>query len=113
MASNEALAVAKKQGKLGYRIKQNKACYIMMAPYFILFFTFTGTKGQKKTKKDQTVKQPKAKKVKTEKVEAKGEVKEEVEVTEDAEVATETDDQITMDEITEENANEDKTEDAE
>ena len=41
MASNEALAVAKKQGKLGYRIKQNKACYIMMAPYFILFFTFT------------------------------------------------------------------------
>lgn len=41
MASNEALAVAKKQGKLGYRIKQNKACYIMMAPYFILFFMFT------------------------------------------------------------------------
>jgi len=84
----------------------------------ILFFTFTGTKGPKKAKKDKTVKQPKAKKVKTEKVEAKAEVKEEVEVTEDAE----TDDQITIDEIaeenevevkTEENANEDKAEDAE
>ena len=41
MASKEALAVAKKQGTLGYRIKQNRACYIMMAPYFILFFLFT------------------------------------------------------------------------
>ena len=41
MASTEAMAVAKKLGKLGYRIKRNKACYVMLAPYFILFFLFT------------------------------------------------------------------------
>ena len=41
MASNEALAVAKKHGTLRYQIKKNKACYIMLAPYFILFFLFT------------------------------------------------------------------------
>lgn len=41
MASNEALTVAKKQGTLRYQIKKNKACYIMLAPYFILFFLFT------------------------------------------------------------------------
>ena len=41
MASKEALEVARKQGTLGYRIKKNKSCYIMMAPYFILFFLFT------------------------------------------------------------------------
>ncbi|MBQ4536257.1 MAG: sugar ABC transporter permease [Lachnospiraceae bacterium] len=41
MASNEALAVAKKQGTLMYQIKRNKACYLMLAPYFILFFLFT------------------------------------------------------------------------
>ena len=41
MASNEALAVAKKQGTLRYQIKKNKACSIMLAPYFILFFLFT------------------------------------------------------------------------
>ena len=41
MASNEALAVAKKQGTLRYQMKKNKACYIMLAPYFILFFLFT------------------------------------------------------------------------
>ncbi len=41
MASNEAVAVAKKQGKLWYQVKRNKACYIMLAPYFILFFLFT------------------------------------------------------------------------
>ncbi|MBQ8596886.1 MAG: sugar ABC transporter permease [Lachnospiraceae bacterium] len=41
MASNEALAVAKKQSKLMYQIKRNKACYVMLAPYFILFFLFT------------------------------------------------------------------------
>ena len=29
------------QGKLWYRIKKSKASYIMMAPYFILFFFFT------------------------------------------------------------------------
>ncbi|MCM1103923.1 MAG: sugar ABC transporter permease [bacterium] len=41
MASKEALEVARKQGTLGYRIKKSKSCYIMMAPYFILFFLFT------------------------------------------------------------------------
>jgi len=41
MASNEAAAVAKTQGKLWYQMKRNKSCYIMLAPYFILFFLFT------------------------------------------------------------------------
>jgi len=39
--SAQALEVAKKQGKLWYRIKQSKASYFMIAPYFILFFFFT------------------------------------------------------------------------
>ena len=39
--SQEALDIAKKQATLSYRIKRNKACYIMLAPYFILFFFFT------------------------------------------------------------------------
>lgn len=39
--SQEALDIAKKQATLGYRIKRNKACYMMLAPYFILFFLFT------------------------------------------------------------------------
>ena len=39
--SQEALDIAKKQATLGYRIKRNKACYFMLAPYFILFFLFT------------------------------------------------------------------------
>lgn len=39
--SEAALAVAKKQASLGYRIKRNKESYIMLAPYFILFFLFT------------------------------------------------------------------------
>ncbi len=39
--SAQALEVAKKQGKLWYRIKKSKASYIMLAPYFILFFFFT------------------------------------------------------------------------
>ncbi|MDE6387808.1 MAG: sugar ABC transporter permease [Lachnospiraceae bacterium] len=30
-----------KQKKLGYQIKRNKEIYLMMAPYFILFFLFT------------------------------------------------------------------------
>ena len=37
----QALEVAKKQGKLWYQIKRSKASYIMIAPYFILFFFFT------------------------------------------------------------------------
>ncbi len=39
--SAQALEVAKKQGKLWYRIKKSKSSYIMLAPYFILFFFFT------------------------------------------------------------------------
>lgn len=39
--SDEALAIAKKQAKLSYRIMRNKASYAMIAPYFILFFFFT------------------------------------------------------------------------
>ncbi|MBQ9767585.1 MAG: sugar ABC transporter permease [Lachnospiraceae bacterium] len=39
--SAQALEVAKKQGKLWYRIKQSKSSYFMIAPYFILFFFFT------------------------------------------------------------------------
>ena len=34
-------AIAKKQRTLRYRIKKNKASYIMIGPYFILFFFFT------------------------------------------------------------------------
>ena len=37
----EAQAIAKKQSKLWYQIKRNKASYFMLAPYFILFFLFT------------------------------------------------------------------------
>ncbi|MBP3610420.1 MAG: sugar ABC transporter permease [Lachnospiraceae bacterium] len=36
-----ALEKAKKQGRLWYQIKKNRASYIMLAPYFILFFFFT------------------------------------------------------------------------
>ena len=39
--SQEALDIAKKQATLSYRIKRNKACYMMLAPYFIMFFFFT------------------------------------------------------------------------
>ena len=39
--SQEALDIAKKQATLGYRIKRNKASYLMLAPYFILFCLFT------------------------------------------------------------------------
>lgn len=39
--SELALEIAKKQGKLWYRMKKSKASYIMLAPYFILFFFFT------------------------------------------------------------------------
>lgn len=39
--SQQALEVARKQGKLWYQIKKSKASYIMLAPYFILFFFFT------------------------------------------------------------------------
>lgn len=42
MASNENLSeIANRQKKLGYQIKKNRSCYIMLAPYFILFFIFT------------------------------------------------------------------------
>lgn len=39
--SQEALDIAKKQATLSYRIKRNKSCYFMLAPYFIMFFFFT------------------------------------------------------------------------
>ncbi len=39
--SQEALDIAKKQATLGYKIKKNKSSYMMIAPYFILFFLFT------------------------------------------------------------------------
>lgn len=39
--SKEALEIAKKQAKLSYQIKRSKASYMMLAPYFILFFFFT------------------------------------------------------------------------
>ena len=39
--TTSALETAKKQGKLWYQIKKSKASYIMLAPYFILFFFFT------------------------------------------------------------------------
>ena len=39
--SEEALAIAKKQATLSYRIKRNKESYIMLASYFIMFFFFT------------------------------------------------------------------------
>ena len=39
--SQEALDIAKKQATLSYRIKRNKSCYLMLAPYFIMFFFFT------------------------------------------------------------------------
>ena len=36
-----AAEIAKKQGTLGYRLKKSRVLYLMMAPYFILFFCFT------------------------------------------------------------------------
>ena len=39
--SQEALDIAAKQKKLGYRIKRSRVSYMMLAPYFILFFLFT------------------------------------------------------------------------
>lgn len=39
--SAELLDVNIKQTKLGYQIKRNREIYLMMAPYFILFFLFT------------------------------------------------------------------------
>ncbi len=39
--SQEAIDIAKKQATLGYRIKKSKSSYMMLAPYFIMFFFFT------------------------------------------------------------------------
>jgi multiple sugar transport system permease protein len=39
--SKEALDMAAKQKKLSYQIKRHKVSYLMIAPYFILFFLFT------------------------------------------------------------------------
>lgn len=40
-SSAEMLDVNIKQTKLGYQIKRNREIYLMMAPYFVLFFLFT------------------------------------------------------------------------
>lgn len=40
-STKEARLLAKKQATLGYQIKKNKQSYLMLAPYFILFFFFT------------------------------------------------------------------------
>ena len=47
MAQNTAGTVsvdelAYRQRKLGYRLRKSRVSYAMMAPYFILFFLFTG-----------------------------------------------------------------------
>ena len=39
--SQEALAMARKQRTLRYQIGRNRESYLMMAPYFVLFFFFT------------------------------------------------------------------------
>ncbi len=39
--SEEAIHTANKQGTLRYQIYKNRVSYIMLAPYFILFFLFT------------------------------------------------------------------------
>ncbi|MCM1056527.1 MAG: sugar ABC transporter permease [Firmicutes bacterium] len=39
--SQETLNLIKKQGTLGYQIKRSKSSYLMLAPYFIMFFFFT------------------------------------------------------------------------
>ena len=39
--STELLEINKKQRKLSYQIARNRSIYLMLAPYFILFFLFT------------------------------------------------------------------------
>lgn len=39
--SQETLDLIKKQRTLGYQIKKSKSSYMMLAPYFIMFFFFT------------------------------------------------------------------------
>lgn len=39
--SQETLDLIKKQRTLGYQIKKSKSSYLMLAPYFIMFFFFT------------------------------------------------------------------------
>ena len=38
---NSAYVIASQQNKLSYRLKKERASYVMMAPYFILFTFFT------------------------------------------------------------------------
>ena len=40
-AQYDAILTAKKEGRLWYRIKKSRTSYLMLAPYFILFFLFT------------------------------------------------------------------------
>lgn len=37
----DAAEIARMQGTLRYRIRKNRISYVMLAPYFILFFLFT------------------------------------------------------------------------
>ena len=39
--SERAAEIAKKQGTVWYQMKKSKTSYLMLAPYFILFFLFT------------------------------------------------------------------------
>ena len=39
--TSQAQEIAMKQGKLWYQVKRSKVSYLMIAPYFILFFLFT------------------------------------------------------------------------
>lgn len=39
--TDDVTTIAKKQGTLRYQIVKNKVSYIMLAPYFVLFFFFT------------------------------------------------------------------------
>ncbi len=39
--SEDAIDIAKKHGSLRYQLSKNKISYVMLAPYFILFFFFT------------------------------------------------------------------------
>ena len=39
--AERAKEIARKQGTVWYRMKKSKTSYIMLAPYFILFFLFT------------------------------------------------------------------------
>lgn len=41
MANKDTLTIVKKQNSLGKQIVRNKSAYLMLAPFFVLFFLFT------------------------------------------------------------------------